>query len=266
MNGLVRHRGKGVLKERMPMPKDQAQSSEAALFINRQISIPISDPDFDNMEEGMVFRLTYEGPLQPSSRDEPRAKHKHEIRKLFHPQLRRLWQVTLLKDMQEFNFPFPSGMVTSSVEGRFGNRSVRVHGKGNRLHNLAERFVRNGFRFVPLVTQDLFVACGIDVLFLRPDPPGEVLKSGDIDNRLKTLFDALRMPIDQRELGGYLACEDEEPFYCLLEDDRLISKVSVETDLLLEPTSARAGKSDSRLVITVSLRPYKATWTNLVLG
>jgi hypothetical protein len=34
----------------------------------------------------------------------------------------------------------------------------------------------------------------LNILFLRADIPGKVVQSGDIDNRLKTLFDALRMP------------------------------------------------------------------------
>jgi hypothetical protein len=66
---------------------------------------------------------------------------------------------------------------------------------------LAQRFQSNGYRFIPLVTNDLSVACGIDILFLRPGHFGQVLQSGDTDNRLKTLFDALRMPTDANELG-----------------------------------------------------------------
>jgi hypothetical protein len=66
---------------------------------------------------------------------------------------------------------------------------------------LAGQFARNGYNFVPLVTERLLLLCRLDVLFLRPDPPGSLIKSGDIDNRLKTLFDALRMPENASELG-----------------------------------------------------------------
>jgi len=40
----------------------------------------------------MKFRLTYEGRLQGPSRSGSRVDHKHEIRKAFHPQLKRLWK------------------------------------------------------------------------------------------------------------------------------------------------------------------------------
>ncbi|HEV2232791.1 MAG TPA: hypothetical protein VGV68_05225 [Terriglobia bacterium] len=234
----------------------------------RRLSFLNVDPDFDKMEEGMVFRLTYEGPLLGASRDKTRANHKHEIRRTFHPQLRKLWQETHLKDIEDYEGDLPRGMKAPDNRfSRFSGHDVRPRSKGKRLKTLPQRFCRSGYGFVPLVTEDLSVACGLEVLFLRPDSPGQIVKSGDIDNRLKTLFDALRLPMDANELGRYTSpSEDEKPFYCLLEDDRLISKVSIETDTLLQPTSENAGVNDARLVITVSLRPYRSTWTNLMLG
>jgi hypothetical protein len=126
-----------------------------------------------------------------------------------------------------------------------------------RVEGLAERFSRNNYQFVPLVTRDLNVSfCGLEILFLRPDSPGAILKSGDIDNRLKTLFDALRMPSGKDELGGYNFPDDtEKPFYCLLEDDCLITKVSVETDMLLEPIGGAFDVNDARIVISVTVQP-----------
>ncbi len=52
-----------------------------------------------------------------------------------------------------------------------------------------------------------------------------------MDNRIKTLFDGLKMPREAQDLGPYLTpAVGEDPFYCLVEDDRLITSVSVETD------------------------------------
>jgi len=45
--------------------------------------------------------------------------------------------------------------------------------------------------YFPLVRNSLGLVCGIRVLFLRREPPGRVYQGGDIDGRLKTLFDAL---------------------------------------------------------------------------
>ena len=108
-----------------------------------------------------------------------------------------------------------------------------------------------------MATENLSLLCALDILFLRPDTPGKVLSSGDIDNRLKTIFDALRMPSGLDELGGYeRPGTDEQPFFCLLEDDKQISKVAVETDMLLEPIGETLNINDARLVITVKLKPY----------
>jgi hypothetical protein len=130
----------------------------------------------------------------------------------------------------------------------------------SRVDYLAEQFARNNYQFVPLVTRDLVVSsCGIDILFLRPEAPGNVVTKSDIDNRLKTLFDAMRMPEGKAELGGYdVPAPEETPFYCLLEDDALITKVSVETDFLLEPIGAEFNKNDARLIITITIQPAVA--------
>ena len=62
---------------------------------------------------------------------------------------------------------------------------------------------------------------------------------GDLDNRLKTLFDGLRRPISPNEIpAGAAPLDDEKPFHCLLSDDALVSHVNVETRQisgLLEP-------------------------------
>jgi hypothetical protein len=50
------------------------------------------------------------------------------------------------------------------------------------------------FEFAPLVTKKLDLVAELDVLFLRPEPPGSVGHGGDIDNRIKTLLDSLRIP------------------------------------------------------------------------
>jgi hypothetical protein len=203
----------------------------------------------------MEFRLTYEGPLLGASRNDPRAKHKHEIRRKFHPQLRRLWEIT------------PHLMEARAVDPATGqvrrDRSISTEVAPSRRDWLALQFQKARYRFVPLVTKDLSLLCGLSILFLRPDPPGELIRSGDIDNRLKTLFDALRMPESASELGGYTNPEEgETPFFCLLEDDRLITRVSVETDTLLAVLSNPPNPNDARLVITVNLRRAIRNWAN----
>lgn len=196
----------------------------------------------------MEFRLTYEGPLYGASNGNTRASHKHDIRRVFHRQLRQFWQVhPFLR-----NAPW-----RKRLEGHvFPTKRWHDH--------LAEQWRQLDYTFIPLVSHDLSLICGLDILFMRPGTPGEILRSGDIDNRLKTLFDALRMPANKDELGGNnVPTADETPFYCLLTDDKLVAHVSVETDILLEPTKPDADDNDCRLVIRVKLKPFDIGWDNL---
>src|ERR1700687_822862 len=95
-------------------------------------------------------------------------------------------------------------------------------------------------------------ACSLDILFLRRDGPGSLVRSGgDIDNRLKVLFDALRMPQTPDEVCGDTLGPDEDPFFCLLEDDKLISKAQVDTNWLLTPPGAGEKIHDVHLIIGV---------------
>lgn len=210
---------------------------------------PYNDPDKGTLLE---FRLTYEGVLLGASKTDTRAWHKHEIRQAFHPQLRRLWEI-----VPYLNFPQKSLWPTQTY----------VNGPPPppppRSKELADKFAYKGFRFVPLVTKELSLICGIEILFLRPDHPGSVLQSADIDNRLKTLFDALRMPTAGEITEKMEPAERENPFYCLLEDDRLITKVSIDTDTLLQPTGDEPNDNDARLVITVKLSPAQLSWLNV---
>ena len=218
----------------------------------------LDDPDWDDLGSPIVqFRLTYAGQLEPFNSRRSQVAHQHKIRRAFHPQLKRLWE-----EHPAFA-PFwrPTEWVDEVDGGTPGGNETWPE-------FLARNFARNGYNFVPLVNRWMKVACRIDVLYLRPKPPGDIIKAGDIDNRLKTLFDALKMPSASADLGEHKTPNaDEQPFYCLLEDDGFITSVSVEADMMLEPfETAQPGIRDARLVLTVTLRPYVGTGLNLTLG
>jgi hypothetical protein len=61
---------------------------------------------------------------------------------------------------------------------------------------------------------------------------------------------------------------DERPFFCLLENDRLVTKVSIESDDLLQPLEGKTviDPADCRLVITVRIKPYELTPANMHFG
>jgi hypothetical protein len=217
------------------------------------------DPEYvDEREAEVEFRLTYDGPLLATSQNNTRTKHKHEIRKRLHPQLKRLWMtVPHLTTLKIFPKVFPGGLISPAV-GPFPGPY--------RWEIIAEKFAMFGYNFVPLVAEDLTVNCAIEILMLRPDFPGAIINRSDIDNRLKTLFDAMQIPRSGEGLEA--PTESEKPFFCLLEDDKLISKITVETDSLLQPIgdADEVKATDVRLVITVRIRPYIPSYDNLALG
>jgi hypothetical protein len=202
------------------------------------------DPYLEPDENDMEFHLTYEGALFAHQDDKKilqRNEHVHSIRRQFHEQLKVLWH----------SHPILNALRTASDE--YCNKP-----NGPKLREI---FDEQAFNWLPIVTTANELICKVDILMLRHGPPGEV--PTDIDNRIKTLFDALRKttgPSEQVTKSGrpLTPTKTEDPFYVLLQDDKLITHVSVTSDMLLEPVrkSFIARDNAVRLVINVTVRPY----------
>jgi hypothetical protein len=196
----------------------------------------------------MEFRLLYSGFLPPHSDNANMAQVKHDIRREFHLQLEQLWKVH--PNLQQ-NLMFRGCHSVDNVQN-MPESEIKDSG----LQSIANTWRVNDFRFVPLIEERYCLACSVDILFLRVGGPGNLIKNGDIDNRVKTLFDALKMP-KGNELGGLSPLEGEDPFYCLFEDDKLISEVRVTTDRLLWPQdkAMRGKKFDAHLIVSIKAVP-----------
>ena len=214
----------------------------------------------------MEFRLIYRGRLPSGTRKDPRAREKHQLRKEFHRQLRELWkQHPDLHSQTERRFVIlktPSNLVgppgpnvkqiVPAENLELGE--ARLPGAKTWVEHIADSHSRCGGRFVPLVSKAGGFLCSLDILFLRRHKAGSLIANGgDIDNRIKVLFDGLRMPSDDSELAGFEIEPDEDPFYCLLEDDNLITRVSVETDRWLLPLERGNHEDDVFLVIHATI-------------
>src|SRR5688572_3882866 len=115
----------------------------------------------------MELTLHYKGVVKSNaSREE-----KQELRRAFHPQLQTLWKQP----------PLHLDKVPDLLS--------RTPGPGN-ISVIVER---GGFAWAPLISSRLLVFAEIEMNWLRAGPPGNLLQSGDIDNRLKTIFDALQV-------------------------------------------------------------------------
>jgi len=129
------------------------------------------------------------------------------------------------------------------------------------------KFSIGRYTFIPLVTRLHGLVCEIDITFLRRDEPGAIINTGgDIDNRLKTLFDALRIPHQAGELGRSTNPGDPLEIFCLLEDDVLITRLRVQTGRLIGPLHSSGtpeAPADVELHIHVRVKVNQGTIANL---
>lgn len=148
----------------------------------------------------MELTLFYRGTLKANGD----STHKHEIRKVFAPQIRR-------------RIPF-----------------LAPHQIIHRIEGVVS------LSFCAPITRANGRTAELSITLLRPSAPGEIIQhGGDIDNRLKTLFDALRCPtIPEVPLAARAEIQQiANPlglFCCLMEDDALVSSLSIRTDRLLD--------------------------------
>lgn len=195
-------------------------------------------------ENLMEFRLLYQGELLAASRNDTRAKHKHELRRSFHLQLRRLW--SLNANLREYVL---RKSLKSHPEGRTNEERFELG-----IRAIGKEWSRAGYDLVPLVLPEFALRCSLDILLLRPEDDKFIFERGDIDGQIKTLFDALRIPDHSSETGGALPDADEKPLFCLLQNDKLISEVKVTADqMLLLPGTREPKANDAFVVIHVKL-------------
>lgn len=163
----------------------------------------------------LKFRLLFEGELPPRQR--AGVGDLHAIRMQIHPQIKALWQYPPLSPE-----PREKWLRESTSPGDYG---------------ILER--SNGILFAPLISRTNDLTCELDVTLLRQQAPGQLLGAGgDIDNRMKTLLDALRKPSTQEAQVAQIPIRpDDDPIHCLLQDDALVTRLNVDTDRLLRPAS-----------------------------
>ena|ERR1700686_1567264 len=182
----------------------------------------------------MRFVLTYDGPLPANGT----PAEKNGIRLALSPQLEAQWQFEhALSNLRA---------VPITLRGQHGEY---------------------GFR--PIVTTAHFLVAQLEVTLLQRGDPGSVIHrgGGDLDNRVKTLFDSLGIPNNEQLAGLPPAPADflehavpTPEIYVLLEDDVRITRLEVKTEKLLQPGPA----NDVRIVMVVTVRPTRVTPENSI--
>ncbi len=223
----------------------------------------------------MRFTLTYDGELPSTGNKSKKLEEKWSIRKQFDPQLRQLWKVRsdlahlknesiVAKDGRYIMVqPHPSHPAAVGYVAR-ADRQI-INGAPEVWEHeidLCAPLQVGPTRFLPLVRNSLALTCSLKVLFLRQQPRGRIIQSGDLDNRIKTLLDALCVP-PKGQVRDDLAVE--EPIYCLLEDDSLITGIDVRSEQLL--SRPQAAEAEVHLVIEVDVRvAHLRAFNTLFLG
>ena len=171
----------------------------------------------------LVFR--YRGPLPATNDKNKRLIEKQQIRRQLHVQIARL-----------MNKP-PADLY--------------------RLSDSYDRKHIGGFIFQPIIcNKKRQVACQLEIRLYSRDPFGAIIQNADLDNRIKTLFDALRPPQNENELpeGEKPANDSEKFFWVLLEDDSLITDLIIKSERLLIPPLVGERESDIELEIAADVK------------
>lgn len=188
----------------------------------------------------MKFPLSYEGPL-PSSGN-PRNKSKP-------PKLAEIWRIRndlhlQIRSLFDSHAAFRGGYGHSNALIQAINIPVMV----------------DGHEFYPLARAAFKLKCELKIDMHVNHPIASIVTNvGDLDNRLKTLFDALRAPNSAQEIKGHMPSIDS--YCCLLENDILISSLQIE---MFRNTAAPPGASldHVRLNILVRLEPTAFDYVN----
>jgi hypothetical protein len=180
----------------------------------------------------MQFTLVYQGELPPNGD----KKEKWRIRREIEPQLRKLW------DLAPFN-----------TLSRY-----RDHDYQSDDHYVGHSF--QGVEYIPCVTKKLDLRAELDVQLFSSAQPGGLIHHGDIDNRMKTLLDALSRPQHKQQIPARAGVSDDGRLYCLLDDDSLITKITVTNGRLL---TLPEGSKQALVLINVHPVAHAVTTANL---
>ncbi len=214
----------------------------------------------------MKFHLVYRGHLS-SSGNSPKPKEALAIREQLSAQMEYLWAVN--GPLQELKYsalvaPRDSSIRTTldsplmTAKEHYERTPQRVR---DQLINLCDPVCFEKYEYVPLVRKSLEINCSLKILFLRQEDPGNLIsQAGDIDNRIKTLLDGLKVP-DKANHDKFSPILNKT--YCLLESDFLVANLDIETDRLLFPETDK--ENEVHLVIEVSIHVLRAGAWNLCL-
>ena len=198
----------------------------------------------------MEFTLRFSGHIPHHSKAEA-----HKVRCVFHDQLVDYWQrdSRLARINQRLIKPFLRS-------ARFPRGDVRRADRGHKIRseNQIYRYRQvHQIRFVPLATRWRYLRCELSMRIHRyegdMDRGGILDNNGDLDNKCKTIVDALRVP--SPECLDPSTRHSSRLFFCVLEDDRLVDRITMETRNILGPRPPKGNETEIDADIDVRIYP-----------
>lgn len=196
----------------------------------------------------MKFTLTYDGELPSTGNSSRKIAKKWDIRKQISPQLKELWDThpALRRAMQHRVIPKFCELDIGEAHHSTPVTVPVINVSENHI-DLCASIKRGNVLFRPLVRDTYALACSLKIHFMRKEAVGRVYQGGDLDNRIKTLLDALSVPEPDQVIS-----DTDTHMHCLLENDSLVTGLSVETVRLLSKPGSP--ENEVRLIIEVDVR------------
>lgn len=173
------------------------------------------------------FNLQFKGSLHSdqTSNGKRRRDEMQAIRRALHPQILKACNLNpLLKRIAG------SGFISLRERGFTMGTGIGAR----RWDTDWAKVTRRDLEFVPFVVRGAqrTLTCALDLrIFWREEYRGGILRQGsdgfDIDSRIKGIIDSLTVPPHENQLPDDTS-QDPNPFLCLLENDNLVTRLSVE--------------------------------------
>ncbi len=184
----------------------------------------------------MKFKLLYFGDILINPKK--RSQHISDLRMQFHPQLKKLIGHSPWTHLGKYMMP-------NATKSPITTKHI------------------GGIDWNPIITPNLKLLAEIDILLMHPEIIG--VPRSDIDNRTKTILDGLRCPQNAHEIGENTP-KNIGPIYTLLDDDHLVTKLTVNTSHLLGTEMFKdTGRSDDTvfIMLDVNVRVAEGNLENL---
>jgi len=185
----------------------------------------------------MKFKLLYFGEIFTNPKK--RSQHIADIRMQFHPQLKKLLEHSPWDNLTQYMMP-------NAKKSPISTKHV------------------GGIDWNPIITPNLNLLAEIEIQLFHPEIVG--VARSDIDNRVKTILDGLRCPQNEHEIGDNTP-RNIGPIYTLLDDDHLVTKLSVNTSHLLSHDIFNHNDNNINdkvfMMIDVNVRVEEGTLENL---